>query len=144
MKNNVLFHYTCKEHLPKILKAGYLKLTDSCIIPPDGTLETELRCRAYKPVVWLTDSDCPDHLGLAGSCFDKTEIKITVARRSSMKYWKCWKPQKEMPKWWKDAFCKGMNCTSWYVSEEIIPLSSILKIENRYDGTVYYEAEKAA
>lgn len=84
--NNVLFHYTCMYHLPAIFSSGYLKLTDSNLIAPDGTWETELRSKAFKPVVWLTDSESPENLGLEGSAKDKYEVKITVARKDSMKY----------------------------------------------------------
>lgn len=142
--SGVLYHYTCVYHLPAIFSAGYLKLTDSNLIAPDGTIETELRSKTYKPVVWLTDSESPDRLGLDGSAADKKEVTITVARKPYMKYWKSWEPQKEMPKWWKESFTKGYNVSSWYVSERVISFRDILKIENRYDGTVYYEAVNLA
>ena len=142
--SGVLYHYTCVYHLSAIFSTGYLKLTDSNLIAPDGTWETELRSKSYKPVVWLTDSESPDRLGLDGSAADKKEVKITVARKPYMKYWKAWEPQREMPKWWKEAFTSGYHASSWYVSERVIPFDDILKIENRYDGTVYYESERLA
>lgn len=142
--SEVLYHYTCVYHLPAIFSTGYLKLTDSNLIAPDGTWETELRSKSYKPVVWLTDSESPDRLGLDSSAADKKEVKITVARKPYMKYWRVWEPQREMPKWWRDAFTSGYNASSWYVSERVIPFGDILKIENRYDGIVYYESEKLA
>ena len=138
---DVLYHYTCVYHLPDILSSGYLKLTDSNLIAPDGTWETELRSKEYKPVVWLTDSESPDRLGLNEI---KKEIKITVAKKDYMIWWKAWEPQKHMPKWWKEAFTDGYNASSWYVSEKVISFKDILKIENLYDGTVYYEVEKLA
>ena len=46
----VLYHYSCKERLFEILSSGYLKLTCSDIIMPDGTLEAELKAAAYHPV----------------------------------------------------------------------------------------------
>ena len=33
---------------------------------------------------------------------------------------------------------RNQKVSSWYISEQIIPFSDILRIENRYDGTVYY------
>lgn len=136
----VLYHYTCVEHLPSIFNNGYLKLTCSDLIAPDGTLETELRCAAFKPVVWLTDSLSPKHMGLDGSVFDKKAIRITVIKKDYMKRWSTWEPLKLMKRRWRDAYCKKMNWLSWYVSEEEITFSDILKIENCNDGTVYYEA----
>ena len=136
--DGVLYHFTCKEHLEEILSSQYLKLTDSNIITPDGTLETERRSQAYKPVVWLTDSEYSNNIGLEGSVVDKTEIKITVLKKDYMVRWEDWGPQKEMEKAWRRRFCRNQKISSWYISEQIIPFSDILRIENRYDGTVYY------
>lgn len=44
----VLYHYTSFYYLPKILASGYLKLTESNLIAPDGTWETELKSKKYK------------------------------------------------------------------------------------------------
>lgn len=138
-KEEVLFHYTCKFHLPEIFKSGYLKLTDSNLIPPDGTLLTEIASKKYKPVVWLTDSDATDGHGLDGSMYDKTEIRIIIKRNPTMKWWRAWAKQNHMNKEWMKIFTDGYNSSSWYISQEIIPLKEIVRIENRYDGTVYYE-----
>ena len=40
--------------------------------------------------------------------------------------------------------CKGQNPASWYVSEEIVPFSDFLKIEDMETGVVYYDAQKVA
>ena len=138
----VLYHYTCLEHLPKILISGYLKLTCSDIIMPDGTQETELKAAAYHPVVWLTDSLSAENMSLDGSVYNKKAIRFTVRKTADMKKWTKWEPQKEMDREWKMNYCERSNWDSWYVSEQIIPLADVLKIENVLDGTIYLDREK--
>ena len=143
VKNDVLYHYTSIYHAIKIAESGYLKLTDSNLVAPDGTWETELRSREYKPVVWLTDSKVPEGLGLS-SCPMKKRIRITVVKRDTMKYWKAWEPQKHMTRWWRESLCKNEKPSSWYVSEEIVPWLDVLKMEDLETGTIYYDAQETA
>lgn len=138
----VLYHYSCKERLFEILSSGYLKLTCSDIIMPDGTQRTELKAAAYHPVVWLTDSLSAENMGLDGSAYNKKAIRFTVRKTADMKKWSEWEPQKEMNARWKSAYRKNRNWSSWYVSEQAIPLADVLKIENVLDGTIYLDREK--
>lgn len=142
-ENNVLYHFTSVYHAIAIVDSGYLKLTESNLVSPDGTWQTELKSKNYKPVVWLTDSKVPEGLGLS-SCPMKKRIRITVAKRDTMIFWRAWEPQKHMDKWWRKMLCKGQNPSSWYVSEEIVPFSDFLKIEDMETGVVYYDAQKEA
>lgn len=64
-ENNVLYHFTSVYHAIAIVDSGYLKLTESNLVSPDGTWQTELKSKNYKPVVWLTDSKVPEGLGLS-------------------------------------------------------------------------------
>lgn len=143
-KNDVLYHYTCKEHLPKILESGYLKKTSSNLKPPKQDFLEELSAVNYKPVVWLTDSDLTDGHGLEGSAYDKTAIKITVIKKPHMKYWRVWSKQNRMNKEWAKVFTEGRRDSTWFISESIIPLSDIVRIEERINGTVYYENKDSA
>ena len=65
------YHFTSTVHLPVILEAGLLKLTESnvdALIPHAGP-----------DVVWLLDVPQIDHHhGLEGSAVDKTEVMFTV------------------------------------------------------------------
>lgn len=137
----VLYHYSCKERLFEILSSGYLKLTCSDIIMPDGTLEAELKAAAYHPVVWLTDSLSAEKMGLDGCAYNKKAIRFTVRKTADMEKWTEWEPQWEMRHEWKQAYCKGLNWKSWYISEKAILFDDILKVENLVDGTVYFERE---
>ena len=78
-ENNVLYHFTSVYHAIAIVDSGYLKLTESNLVSPDGTWQTELKSKNYKPVVWLTDSEVPEGLGLS-SCPMKKRVRITVAK----------------------------------------------------------------
>lgn len=142
--SNVLYHYTCVEHLKAIVSSGYLKLTSSEILMPDGTIETELRNKTFHPVVWLTDLASAENMGLVGSEYDKKAVRFTIRKRSYMKKWSEWEPQKEMKSKWKEAFVYNKNWESWHISEQIIPFEDILKVENILDGTVYFEQRNGA
>lgn len=139
IKQDVLYHYTCVEHLSKILESKHLKLTQSNLKPPKDMSFMEMFGTGDKPVVWLTDSDSIEGHGLEGSVYDKTAVKITVLKKPHMKYWRTWSKQNHINKEWAKQLVKGRRDSTWFVSEEIIPLTDIIKIENRLDGTIYYK-----
>lgn len=138
----VLYHYTSKEHVEKIMSDGFLKLTCSNVLMPDGTAAKEKLCAEYKPVVWLTDSLSSKDMGVDGSFFDKTEIRIIVKKKDSMIKWSDWEPQKTMNTKWKNDLCRNCNWESWYISEEPVQMEDILKIENLTTKKTIYQAEK--
>lgn len=135
----ILYHYTSVEQLPWIGYSGYLKLTSSDLIMPDETIETELKNKVYRPVVWLTDSLSAEKMGLDGSLYNKKAVRITIQGKPDIVKWEYWEPIKEMKPEWKRAYCKDRNWKSWYVSEQIITFEDILKVENILDGTIYFE-----
>ena len=136
---DILYHYTSRYHLPKILKQGYLKLTDSNLISPkeDGYL-IKPDYLLYKPVVWLTRSTDGSKSGLEGATFDKREIRITVRKRPHYDRWLLWSRQNKIKSWWAKALEHGKNPKDWYVSEQIILLNAdeLVKIENTVTGEI--------
>ncbi len=143
MKNkDYLYHYTCIEYVPQIMKNG-LKLTPSNLKQPinlrivNGTLigDTDY----YKPVVWFSDSDSPERNGLDGSIFNKKAIRITVVKTDEYKFWNIWAKQNHMDKRWKKALSEGYNYQSWFVIERPVLVEEIVKIENIITGEVLYE-----
>lgn len=80
-KSEVFYRYTCKFHLPAIIKSGFLTLTDS---------NFSFKRAGMFPVVWLTDSPTPDNYSLL---FDdnmpddrgKTHIRFTIRKMPYIK-----------------------------------------------------------
>lgn len=139
--NSYLYHFTSTYHLMMILETGFLKLT------PSGLKETKNPRIVngkliddnmdYKPVVWLTDSDQPLGLGLEGSTVDKSEIRITLLKKENYKYWLGWANNNLMnKKWQKEFIASTPQYKTWYVSEQVIPLNDVLKIENLKTGKI--------
>lgn len=130
----IFYHYTAIFHLPAILEAGYLKLTES-------NLRADVEM--YKPVVWLTTEKepDPDKLGLSGSIVDKTEIRIHVEKKPNIPItaWEHFSKQNKIDPKWKAALEQGQKPETWYISTSKIPLSNVLLIENRYTGHIYYK-----
>lgn len=132
----ILYHYTCTTHLPKILKAGYLKTTESNV---------SMRFTHKGPdVVWLTDTPTADlghgvttiHEGhsdgtltkVDGSSvprFDKTRVRFTVDVDATR--WLDWEPAGHMTKAWRRILIAnggGQEAAGhWYVFEGRIPES---------------------
>ncbi|ASN06851.1 hypothetical protein [Virgibacillus necropolis] len=129
----ILYHYTSTFHLPKIIKVGFLKLTESNL-----RMDKEL----YKPVVWLTTAyePNPKGLGLTGSIVDKTEIRIHVKKKNSFQYWKSYSRKNKIDKKWAEILETGRKSNTWWVSTEIIALDDVQLIENKYTGEIYYSA----
>ena len=130
-----LYHFTSKQHLQDILNSGYLKLTMSSVKMPtrwwvsNYTQHTDTE--NYKPVVWLTDNPIPDALGngLEG-VMDKVAVRITVKKDfEKYKYWLSWANANRMDKEWMKCFIDGRNYRSWFISENIIPVSEFISIE---------------
>lgn len=130
----VLYHYTARQHIPKILYTKSLKLTES-------NLRTDEEM--YKPVVWLTTEKEPNayKLGLDGSILDKTEIRIHVKKKptSTVKPWGSYSKKNKIDKEWKSILEANRTPKKWYVSTKEIPLKDIVLIENRYTNEVYYK-----
>ncbi|MGP5641029.1 hypothetical protein ACTXPS_16505 [Brachybacterium tyrofermentans] len=89
MSTLTLHHFTSPEHLPLILEAGFLKVTESNI--------SFKREHAGPDVVWLTTHETADAgLGLQAGAFgalanDKTAIRFTVEVDSRQIHkWRIW------------------------------------------------------
>ena len=130
--SKVLYHYTARWHLQSIMRSKFLKLTES-------NLRADITM--YKPVVWLTTLKDPDEqaLGLNGSTVDKTELRITVRKQPHYMWWNKFSKRHKIDKEWQKLLEENRKPKTWFVSERIIPLEDILKIENRYTGEIYYE-----
>lgn len=144
-----LFHYTTGAYLESILNEGYLRLSESNLtnwskVQFDQVAYDQGKLKLYKPVVWMTELEeveLKNSLGLF-SKYDKTEIKITIKKQAHYKKYRDWAFKNNIDKNWYRRLTQGFASNTWWVSDRIIPLDDIVKIENRYTGEIYYENEK--
>ena len=136
--SDVLFHYTSKYHLAKILKTGYLKLTESNLLKPVSYADALPKpdSQLHKPVVWLTRTETPVGNGLEGCLFNKYEIRLTFHKRENYIPWLVWSRNNRINKSWAKMLERGNNPNAWYVSEQIVPLNAgeLVWIENTVTG----------
>jgi len=139
-KPEILYHFTSCRHLPLILEAGFLKLTES---------NHNLNRLGMYPVVWLTDSyevdgrknGLNDDFTLSHGQ-DKTEIRFHIPIQPHFEKWSVWsRLTREMKKSHWDSLISAGNSwetyQQWWVSEKIIPLSEVVKIEHTKTGNVF-------
>lgn len=131
----ILYHYTSPIGLSAILHSKHIALTESNLNTRKGNCA----------VVWLTSSPSPLSHGLKlndtlPSEYDKMSIRITLPYKDEFRHWAEWSDSKGMDRDYKDALITTAGAeethTTWYVSESIIPIEDILKIENIAAGEV--------
>lgn len=143
----LLYHYTAPLRWEQIQNSGYLKLTPSNLLKPknmkkvkmeDGTYNIVDETDSYKPVVWLTNSESPKNHGVGDL---KEEIQIAIQyNKEKHHWWVEWKDKNRMDKsWFKRLTRNGERYSSWYVCEEIIPLSEIVYVKNLKTNEIIYE-----
>ncbi|MBU3142234.1 hypothetical protein [Clostridium sp. CF012] len=119
-----LSHYTSTFHLLKILKSGYLNVSQ-------GILDDA--------AVWLTTSKVPVQAWQEGSCVDKSEIRFILKDIKALK-WCDYKKKytkgsnKSEKQQWAKALEVDNVFKSWWLSEDIIPLEMVEAIENTKTG----------
>ena len=138
----IFYHYTCMEHLDKIIDSGYLKLSESNISPEEE--------KAGPGVVWLVKKritgKAPSMLTsravlssggkLVPVTIDKSRVEITVDLSSeevqrSDKFFR----KHKSPTWWVEALEDYTNSKArdWYVIERTIPSEEWIEIKDRYN-----------
>jgi hypothetical protein len=102
------------------------------------------------PVVWLTDSPNPDNMGLLfqddmPNYLNKTHVRFTLRKKPYMRRWLEWGDEKGIDEITKQALITTASAEethkTWYVSEQIIPNTEVLLVENLKTGEVYYRKE---
>jgi uncharacterized protein YdhG (YjbR/CyaY superfamily) len=121
--------------LTQILGAGYIALTESNLNTLVGNCG----------VVWLTDSPQSEGHGLLFDPnipvdLDKTRIRMTVRYKATFKHWDEWSNKKGINPSWKESLISTASAEeahkTWYVSERVVHLIDVLKIENIVTGEV--------
>ena len=148
-----VYHYTCLEHLPKILGAGFLKTTESNV-----SIERE---HAGPDVVWLTtDPDCKHGHGIGLDTvlhnarqigiepdaemlkrWDKTRIRFTVRMPNDHVHkWIDWSKKFQMNELWRKSFVKaaGGGVGTWRVVEHPIMQDRWVEVLDRHTGELLW------
>jgi len=146
---NQLYHYTSYHHLLEIVASGKLKLTNSNLLEPvnlrieNGNAVSDTDW--YKPVVWLTSREAPTEIGVYFADMpmppehDKRRIRITIPNTVllGIRPWNQWATQNHMNRDWRRALTKGMDSSSWYITEQEIPLAAASQIVDLWDKIEY-------
>lgn len=133
--SKVLYHYTSLEHLVEIIVSGRIKTGPSDLLTPKAyyLVNGRVICPEtddYKPVVWLTDSESPESMGLDGAHYSKKRIRISVPKKTCFKKWDKWADENNMEPQWKKAFARDLNWKSWYITESAISLDDVSEIRD--------------
>ncbi len=125
----ILYHFTCREHLDRILADGYLKVTESNI--------SKRREHAGPDVVWLTtnpDASAHGH-GLAGSAADKTAIRFTVELdKHDVRKWREWAARQGIDRAWMQGLASAGGSGTWRVTERPVQASQWVEVHDTKTG----------
>ena len=144
--DGLLYHFTSRYHLPLILKDGFLMLTESNLREPEpGQKIANVfnNDNLYKPVVWLSRTADAGNCAVMSASVDKSEILITLRERTHYQNWTIWSKNNRIKSSWAKRLTRAYNPNSWYVSEQIVPLTKdeVIKIENIKTGEIYIDVE---
>jgi len=137
-----LWHYTSFDRLVNIKMHGKLYPSSSNLLMPKG----QMRVRPsrygtgfyeiyddtsdYKPVVWLTSSECPDSNAL-GLTHVKTQVRMLF--KTDAEPWSKFADENKMDKTWRKAIEKGRKPDTWFVHEGELSLDECEDVQFRAD-----------
>ncbi len=143
----ILFHYTSRSHLEKILAAGFLTTGNPMISSPSAGLEYgitggDLTANApnngHPEVVWLTTKDEPFSAGhgLDGAAVDKRAVRfaVDVPKREILK-WREWAQSRGINKAWFEAVTAAGGSYSWRVVARPITSSEWVSVTDTATGS---------
>ena len=154
--DDVLYHYTSRFQLPLILKAGFLKLTESNLREPSRKEREETNKKwelfqrgehapfstndgpLYKPVVWLTNMTDPTPLESEFTPKNRFCIRITLRMKPDYVHWMEWSRKQGINLSWAKRFEEGFNAESWFISTQpiFLTVNELLKVENTVTGEI--------
>ena len=137
----VFYHYTNLVNMKAIIESGRITRAPSNLLRPKHPRIVNGCCidpetDDYKPVVWMTDSEAPEGLGLEGCRDSKKRIRFTIPKKPYFVKWNKWARQYNMDPQWRKALTSGMNWQAWYISELEIPLDDVSEILDLETNTV--------
>ena len=120
----ILYHFTCREHLDKILSEQTLRVTESNI--------SRRREHAGPDVVWFTTNPDPSAHGhgLVGRYgVDKTAIRFTVTLdKRDVHKWRDWAIRHGIDRKWMQTLANSGGIHTWRVVEHPIPAAQWVEI----------------
>ena len=139
----ILYHYTSWYHMMEIIASGHITRAPSNLLKPknpfidSGTL-VDPETDEYKPVIWLTDSESPERLGIDGPPpeYSKKRVRFSIPMQPHFTKWDKWAKRNKMDTDWKRCLTSGMNWKSWYISEKEIPLENVSQIFDLENNTI--------
>lgn len=116
----ILYHYTSVVHLPWIVDAGYLGLTDN-VLHHDRIEEPGVCWFLDRPLV-----EIPYSHGLAGSIVDKTAVQFTVDVPDGwVRRWVPWAQDRGVEPLWLTAMVRAGGgfaaADHWHVTFRTVP-----------------------
>jgi hypothetical protein len=135
----IFYHYTCIEHIEKILEDGFLKPSESNVSPSEEHVGPDVVWLLKKPLTGQVPQMLTGAIQKAGRSFgvDKSRICITIDLPShevqrADKFWK----KHKVEQWWVDRL-SGLGGKSkvkdWYVIPRNVPSSEWIEIGDRYN-----------
>jgi len=134
MSPRSLYHYTTELHLPLIVAAGFLRVTESNIGSPVPGVEPS--GEHYGPdVVWLTNSDEVDGLGLETTVtLGLGLFRFVVAvPDNEVHHWPTWNKRFAMNDAWRASLERDQRPESWWLIERPIPRREWVAIQRQVD-----------
>ena len=135
----IFYHYTCIEHLEKIIDDGFLKISESNVSPSEAHAGPDVVWLLKKPLTGQVPEMLTGRAEISGRSFgiDKSRIRITVDLPATevQRADKFWKKHK-VEQWWADQLNKlggKSKVKDWYVIIRNIPSEEWVEIGDRYN-----------
>jgi hypothetical protein len=135
----IFYHYTCIEHIEKILDDGLLKTSESNVSPSEEHAGPDVVWLLKKPLTGQVPEMLTGRIEASGRSFgiDKSRICVTVDLPHSEvqradKFWK----RHKVEQWWVDRLSSlggKSKVKDWYVITRSIPSEEWVEIGDRYN-----------
>lgn len=134
-----LYHLTTPLHLPAILDAGELTLTESNVgAPPQlvrampGVRFQRIGERVAPSVLWCTDVEDPTDHGMLSSSAGKGLMRFTIQVPDEVAaWWPEWSAARGIDRAWYKVLARAGRPQEWWVVTRPVPASEWEVVERR-------------